>query len=69
MLLISHYITVIVVTVTMVIHGSELVCNSLDHKQDSGSKRQMCTRHSRFTLENSCSDDDVIPYSVGNFCV
>jgi len=29
----------------------------------------MHTRYDRFMLENSCSKDDVIPYTVSNFCV
>jgi len=41
----------------------------MDHKQDSGSKWQMNMKYDRFTLENSCSKDDVIPYSASNFCV
>jgi len=67
-LLISHSdIAVIVVTVIMVIHGSELVCYSTDHKQDSGSKWQMHTRNNHFMLENSCFKDDVIPLQCGQF--
>ena len=62
LLFISHSdITVIVVTVVMVIQGSELVCYSMDHKQDSGSKWQIHTRYDRFTMENSCSKYDMIP--------